>query len=160
MRALFSHFALAASVNFPFQEGSVCFPSPSLESNIRLYSRALPHGSLSPISHFLHTRSQNISVAGRVCGSCCSQLVREGENWGRKRKARDLKDKGLFRQRNLLPRACGSTPAVCWRLFCFVFVRVNPVTPCLFSPVSLVQLSNPACSISTHTPCKRHLSWK
>lgn len=28
----------------------------------------------------------------------------------------------------------------------FVFVAVNPVTPCLFRPVSLAQLSNSACS--------------
>lgn len=40
-------------------------------------------------------------------------------------------------------------PAGCCRLF--VLVAVNPVTHCLFSPVSLVQLWNTACSTSKCT---------
>lgn len=51
---------------------------------------------------------------------------------------------GLRKNSGLLQAAVG---------FLF-FVAVNPVTPCLLSPVSLVQLSKAAGSISKHSPCK------
>lgn len=67
---------------------------------------------------------------------------------GKEKKEKMEKPKGqrLFRQKELLPPACGSTHSFCSLLWAFVFMAVNSVTPCLFSPGSLVGF-NTACSI-------------
>lgn len=96
---------------------------------------------------FLHIRNQKVSVAGRVCGSCCSQLGRERENWGKKKKDGETKRTkalqaegaaapGLQKNSQLLQSAVG---------FCF--------HGCELSHPLFIQCSNTACSISERTPC-------
>lgn len=93
-----------------------------------------------------HQKSESF-CSSRVCGSCCSQLGRERENWGKKKKedgetqrtkalqAEGAAAPGLRKNSQLLQSAVG---------FCF--------HGCELGHPLFIQYSNTACSISERTP--------
>lgn len=87
----------------------------------------------------------------------------KGKTGERKKKMEKPKGQRLFRQKELLPPACGRTRGFCSLLWAFVFMAVNPVTPCLFSdltqPAPYLSAHPAKASVTAMKPCCTRPNW-